>query len=48
MKIYKDDEYAKGEECINCKTKKAVFYNKKSDFFFCSKCLREYEEKSKC
>ncbi|MBK5243194.1 hypothetical protein [Clostridium sp.] len=45
-KIYEDGEWATGkEECINCKTKESVFYDKRSDFFMCSKCLREHEEK---
>jgi len=42
MKIYKDGEYAKGKRCFICKTDKGVFYDKKSDFFLCNKCL--YEE----
>lgn len=39
MKIYKDGEYAKGKVCCICKTKTGVFYDKKSDFFLCSRCL---------
>lgn len=45
MKIYKDGEYADGENCINCKTKDGVFYDKELDFFICSKCL--YEKKDR-
>lgn len=44
MKIYKDGEYAKGKECVGCKTKDGVFYDKASDFFICAKCLNKLQQ----
>ncbi|MEG2289068.1 MAG: hypothetical protein RSA29_04500 [Clostridium sp.] len=44
IKIYKNDEYALGKECFDCKTKDSVFYNKRFDIFTCSICLRKLEE----
>lgn len=47
MKIYNDGEYANGKKCFNCGTEKLVFYDKKSDFFTCEKCLRELQKKNR-